>query len=106
MKLAVTVSEAAAMIGISKSMLWRLLAAGDIAKVKIGRRTIIRVVELERFLEGHTEQGDRTTRVADRPDDDEMPGQAGPHHNLPPTFVATKDPLVADRTSQATRGTL
>ncbi len=58
MKLAVTVPEAAAMIGISESMLWRLLAVGDIAKVKIGRRTLIRVVELERFL-SDTEQHDQ-----------------------------------------------
>ena len=106
MKLAVTVPEAAAMIGISESMLWRLLAVGDIAKVKIGRRTLIRVEQLERFLEGHTEQQDRATRVADRPDDDERPGAGRDSPQPPPTFVATKDPLVADRTSQATRGTL
>ena len=70
MKLAVTVPEAAAMIGISESMLWQLLAAGDIAKVKIGRRTVIRVAELQRFLEGHTEQQERTApyRMLDRVD--------------------------------------
>jgi excisionase family DNA binding protein len=51
MRLAATVPEAAEMIGISESMLWQLLAAGDIAKVKIGRRTVIRVAELERYLE-------------------------------------------------------
>lgn len=50
MRLAVTVPEAAAMIGISESMTWRLLAVGEIAKVKIGRRTLIRVTELTRFL--------------------------------------------------------
>jgi excisionase family DNA binding protein len=51
MRLAVTVPEAADMIGISESKLSQLLAAGDIAKVKIGRRTVIRVAELERYLE-------------------------------------------------------
>ena len=50
MKLAVAVPEAAEMIGISESMLWELLASGDIAKVKVGRRTLIRVAELEHFL--------------------------------------------------------
>ena len=50
MKLAVAVPEGAEMIGISESMLWELLASGDIAKVKVGRRTLIRVAELERFL--------------------------------------------------------
>ena len=57
MNLAVAVPEAAATIGISESMLWRLLAVGDIAKVKIGRRTLIRVEELERFLDDHTVDG-------------------------------------------------
>ena len=51
MRLAVTVPEAADMIGISESMLWQLLAAGDLAKAKIGRSTLIRVAELERYLE-------------------------------------------------------
>ena len=73
MNLAVAVPEAAAMIGISESMLWRLLAAGDIAKVKIGRRTVIRVVELERFLSdtgqhdqmGHSNSTPSVTRFAE-----------------------------------------
>ena len=50
MKLAVPVSEAADLIGCSPSMLWKLIASGDIARAKVGRRTVIRVAELERFL--------------------------------------------------------
>ena len=50
MKLAVPVSEAADLIGCSTSMLWKLIASGDIARAKVGRRTVIRVAELERFL--------------------------------------------------------
>ena len=65
MKLAVTVPEAAAMIGISESMLWKLLADGDLARVKIGRRTLIRVLDLERFLESHTEAQARIDRLTD-----------------------------------------
>jgi len=38
------------MLGISESMVWKLLADGSIARVKIGRRTLIRVAELDRFL--------------------------------------------------------
>jgi excisionase family DNA binding protein len=57
-KLAVPVGEAADLIGCSPSMLWKLIAQGDIAKAKVGRRTVIRVAELERFLAnaetGHT----------------------------------------------------
>ena len=48
--LAVTVAEASDMIGISESLIWQLLRAGDLARVKIGRRTLIRVAELERYL--------------------------------------------------------
>lgn len=58
MKLAVPVNEADGLIGCSPSMLWKLIAEGDIARVKVGRRTVIRVAELERFLvdaeTGHT----------------------------------------------------
>ena len=50
MKLAVPVSEAADLIGCSTSMLWKLIARGDIAKAKVGRRTVVRVAELERYL--------------------------------------------------------
>lgn len=50
MKLAVPVSEAAELIGCSASMLWKLIAQGEIAKAKVGRRTVIRIAELERFL--------------------------------------------------------
>jgi excisionase family DNA binding protein len=50
MKLAVSVHEAAGLIGCSPSMVWKLIAQGDIAKAKVGRRTVIRVAELDRFL--------------------------------------------------------
>jgi excisionase family DNA binding protein len=50
MKLAVPVAEAADLIGCSTSMLWKLIAQGDIARAKVGRRTVIRIAELERFL--------------------------------------------------------
>ena len=50
MRLAVTVPEAAEMIGCSTSMVRKLIAQGDISKAKVGRRTVIRVAELERFL--------------------------------------------------------
>ena len=55
MKLAVPVTEAASLIGCSPSMLWKLVGQGRIEKVKIGRRTVIRVAELERFLAEQSE---------------------------------------------------
>lgn len=60
MKLAVPVTEAAELIGCSTSMLWKLIAQGDIARAKVGRRTVIRVAELERFLAaGESTLGDQ-----------------------------------------------
>ena len=50
MKLAVPVPEAAALVGCSPSMMWKLVGQGVIAKAKVGRRTVIRVAELERYL--------------------------------------------------------
>lgn len=41
---------AAEMVGVSQSMMWKLLSEGSIARVKVGRRTVIRMVELDRFL--------------------------------------------------------
>lgn len=59
MRLAVSIPEAADLIGCSASMLWKLIAQGDIAKAKVGRRTVVRVAELERFLAaGETALGD------------------------------------------------
>jgi excisionase family DNA binding protein len=60
-KLAVPVGEAADLIGCSESMLWKLIAQGDIAKAKVGRRTVIRVAELERFL-AESEQANASAR--------------------------------------------
>ena len=50
MKLAASIPEAAEMVGISESMLWKLLERGELTRVKIGRRSVIRIGELERFL--------------------------------------------------------
>ncbi len=51
--LAVPVPEAAELVGLSESLLWRLMADGAIPKVKVGRRTLIRVSALELFLLEH-----------------------------------------------------
>lgn len=61
MKLAVAVSEAADLIGCSTSMVWKLISQGDIAKAKVGRRTVIRVAEIERFL-AESEQANAPAR--------------------------------------------
>lgn len=50
-KLLVRVDEAAARLGISRSKLYELMAAGHIAYVKIGRSVRIPTTALEEFVE-------------------------------------------------------
>ncbi len=49
--LAVPIDQAAVLINLSRAKLYRLVKSGDIPKVKIGRRTLIRIKDLERVLE-------------------------------------------------------
>ncbi len=46
-----TVTEAAEFLRISRALLYQLIRQGRIKTVKIGARTIIRLAELERFLD-------------------------------------------------------
>lgn len=48
---AVPVAEAVRLSGISRSSLYRLLAAGDIKAIKIGRSTLIVAASLRAYLE-------------------------------------------------------
>jgi excisionase family DNA binding protein len=48
---AIPVSEACTRIGISRSKLYELLNEGEVPSVKIGRRRLIRVADLDRWLE-------------------------------------------------------
>lgn len=43
-------AEAAEIIGVGRSTLYRLIAEGEIDVVKLGRRTLIAQDELERFV--------------------------------------------------------
>ena len=49
--LAVPIDQAAVLINLSRANIYRLVKSGDIPKVKIGRRTLIRIKDLERVLE-------------------------------------------------------
>lgn len=51
----ISMKEAAHRLGISRRSLERRIAEGLIAPVKIGRRTLIAVAELERFIRRHTQ---------------------------------------------------
>lgn len=44
------IPDAAAVLGISRSTLYELIADGEITTVKIGRRTLITQDELERYV--------------------------------------------------------
>ena len=45
-----TLRDSATQLGIGRSTLYTLIAAGQIATVKIGRRTLIAETELQRFV--------------------------------------------------------
>jgi excisionase family DNA binding protein len=47
-----SLADAWATLGVSRSTLYELIAAGDIEAVKVGRRTLIRHDELERYVQG------------------------------------------------------
>jgi excisionase family DNA binding protein len=47
---AVGITEAARLMGISRALVYQLIAAGDLEVVKIGTRTVIRTDVIHRFL--------------------------------------------------------
>ena len=50
-----TVDQTAHRFGVSSATIWRLLRDGELARVKIGRRTFVRRVDAERFLASRVE---------------------------------------------------
>lgn len=52
-RLAYGIGDAAAALDLSRSRLYELIASGEIAVCKIGKRTIIPAVELTAFLDRH-----------------------------------------------------
>jgi excisionase family DNA binding protein len=59
-RLAYGIEDAADAVGLSRSRIYELIAAGEIAACKVGKRTIIPATELATFLDRH--------RVARLPD--------------------------------------
>ena len=49
--LAISVTDAAQMIGIGKTRTWALIASGQLATVKIGRRTLVKVESLRALVD-------------------------------------------------------
>lgn len=55
-KISLTIDEAVEATGIGRTKLFALLKSGDLAALKIGRRTLIRVDDLKSFMEGRVKQ--------------------------------------------------
>jgi excisionase family DNA binding protein len=49
-RIAVTIADGAQLIGMGRSTLYQLIGDGVIPARKIGRRTVVLVVDLERFV--------------------------------------------------------
>lgn len=60
MRLALSVAHAARAIGVSRRGLYLMIARGDLTTVKLGRRRLVPVIELERLIRGN---GRRRHRV-------------------------------------------
>jgi len=51
--IAVPPAEAARLASLGRTTLYAALSSGDLASIKIGRRRLIRISELERWLSAH-----------------------------------------------------
>ena len=49
-KIAFSVAEACTSIGIGRSLLYELIASGDIPAIKLRRRTLIKSEDLKRYI--------------------------------------------------------
>ena len=50
-KLAYSVPEAAQMIGLGRTKMFELIATGEVASIKVGRRTLVPIESLRNFVE-------------------------------------------------------
>jgi len=51
-KIAYTIKEATAAIGLSRSMIYKLMASGELQTIRIGQRRLIRAEALNRLVTG------------------------------------------------------
>ena len=55
--LAMSVEEASRVIGFSRSMLYELIAKGELKTFKVGRRRLVQMGELKSFIERASREG-------------------------------------------------
>jgi excisionase family DNA binding protein len=72
-RLAYGIDDAADALDLSRSRIYELIAAGEIAACKVGKRTIIPAAELTAFLERH-----RVERLSGRKAAPDAQRQGGP----------------------------
>ncbi len=49
-RVAVSIPEAAEMLSLSVNSVWRLLRSGELHRIKIGRRSLVAVDDIQAFL--------------------------------------------------------
>ena len=57
--ISVGVDDAARLIGVARSMLYEMIARGDIQTFKLGRRRLVRVKTLEAFVKRQAQENTR-----------------------------------------------
>lgn len=62
-RLALSLAEVAEALGVSLSTLKREVARGELRVTRIGRRVVVRITELETYLQGKTERKSLTCVV-------------------------------------------
>jgi excisionase family DNA binding protein len=56
-----TITELSAYLRVSTQTIFRLIRKGELPCVKVADRTLFRPADIERFLDAHTHQADRST---------------------------------------------
>lgn len=54
-----TVGQTAKLLGVGRRTVWRLIADGEIATIRIGRRVLVRPEDLDAFIVAHRSRRDQ-----------------------------------------------
>lgn len=63
--LAVSPAEAARLIGLGRTKLYEALSSGALPSFRVGARRLVRIADLEAWLESHRASADRNGQRAD-----------------------------------------